>query len=97
MPAGLILEFEGVTESQYDAVNQKLGLDPKRGTGDWPAGLVSHTAGLDDGTLIVIEVWDTQEQQAHFMETRLGGALQEVGVPAPSRIAWVDVVANHQP
>jgi len=98
MPAAVILEFEGVTEQQYDAVNEKLGLDPKSGKGDWPDGLRNHMAGrTDDGGLFVSEVWDSPEHQAAFMESRLGAALAEVGVPAPVRVTWAEVVAHHSP
>jgi len=38
--AGLILKFTGVGRAQYEAVNTKLGIDPKTGTGDWPADLL---------------------------------------------------------
>ena len=33
MPAQLILEFEGVTTTEYDAVNAVLGIDPATGAG----------------------------------------------------------------
>ena len=44
----LILEFDGVTESEreYRSVNAKLGIDPETGKGDWPAGLITHLAGF---------------------------------------------------
>ena len=41
----LILEFDGVTESEYRNVNAELGIDPETGKGDWPAGLITHLAG----------------------------------------------------
>jgi hypothetical protein len=98
MPAAVILEFEGITEQQYDAVNEKLGLDPKAGTGDWPDGLVNHLAGrMDDGGFFVSEIWDSPAHQAAFMDGRLGAALAEVGVPAPTRVTWAEVVAHHSP
>lgn len=98
MPAGLILEFEGVDQSHYDAVNEKLGIDAATGAGDWPEGLVSHSAGhTDDGRFAVVEVWDTPEQQAAFMESRLGPALGEVGMPEPTRVTWIELVAHHNP
>ena len=81
MAAALILEFEGVTEKEYRAVNDALGIDPTTGAGDWPDGLVSHSGGLnDDGHLVVMEVWDSPEHQARFMEGRLGEALAKGGV-----------------
>lgn len=99
MPAAIMLEFEGVTLKEYDAVNAALGIDPKTGEGDWPDGLVTHSAGLnDDGHLVVIEVWDTQDDQARFMETRLGEALGKGGVTGPpSRVTWVDLVSHLNP
>jgi hypothetical protein len=39
MPAGLILEFRGVGESECHAVNAVLGIDMRSGTGNWPTGL----------------------------------------------------------
>jgi hypothetical protein len=96
--AGLILEFEGVTLKEYEAVNAALGIDPATGEGDWPDGLVTHTAGLNDaGHLVVIEVWDTTEHQARFMEDRLGEALAKGGVSGPpSSVTWVELAAHHQ-
>ncbi len=98
MPAGLILEFQGVDPSHYEAVNKKLGIDMATGEGDWPPGLLSHAGGpTGDGGFAVLEVWDSQEAQGEFMQTRLGSALQEVGVPEPSRMTWVDLLAYHTP
>ena len=97
MPAELILEFEGVTTKEYEDVNKALGIDPKSGSGDWPDGLVTHSAGLNDaGHLVVLEVWDTPEHQARFMEGRLGEALAKGGITEPpSSITWIELVAHH--
>jgi hypothetical protein len=99
MAAAVILEFDGVTDKEYDAVNAALGLDPGTGAGDWPDGLVSHAAGLnEDGNLVVVEVWDTPQHQAAFMEGRLGEALGKGGVTAPPKsVAWIELVAHHRP
>ncbi len=97
MAAELILEFEGITIKEYDAVNAVLGLDARTGEGDWPDGLVAHSAGLnEDGHLVVIEVWDSPEHQARFMEDRLGPALAEGGITGPpSGITWIELVSHH--
>jgi hypothetical protein len=96
MAAAVILEFEGVTLKEYVAVNALLGIDYVTGEGDWPDGLVTHTAGLNEsGHLVVMEVWDTPEHQARFMEDRLGAALAEGGVTdPPSRVTWIEVEAH---
>jgi hypothetical protein len=99
MPAQVILEFEGVTTKEYDAVNDALGLDPATGGGDWPDGLQLHAAGLDeDGDLVVTEVWDTPEHQARFMDQRLAEALVKGGISGPpSSVTWIELVAQHRP
>ncbi len=80
MAAELILEFEGVTEKEYFAVNKELGIDAETGEGNWPDGMIAHSAGLNEaGHLVVIEVWDTPEHQATFMEETLGAALDRGG------------------
>ena len=79
-------------------MNKALGLDPDSGSGDWPDGMVAHSAGLnEDGHLVVIEVWDTPEHQARFMEERLGAALAEGGVTEPpSSVTWIELVAHQR-
>jgi hypothetical protein len=96
MPAALILEFEGVSEKEYEAVNDALGFDPKTGEGDWPDGMLSHSAGhRDDGRFVVMEVWDTPQHQERFMEGRLGEALQKGGITEPPvGVTWIELVAH---
>lgn len=99
MPAQVILEFEGVTLKEYEAVNKELGIDMETGKGDWPDGLQVHAAGLnEDGHLVVTEVWDTPEHQARFLETRLGAALAKGGISdPPSSVTWIELAAHHRP
>ena len=99
MPELLILEFEGFGEETYDQVNADLGIDSQTGEGDWPAGLVTHTAGpTEGGGWIVIEVWESQEDQDDFMKSRLGPALGRAGVTGrPKRAEWSKAKAHHHP
>jgi hypothetical protein len=96
MAETLILEFEDLGPDVYDAVNRELGIDPRAGAGDWPAGLQWHGAGAtDDGGWTVIEVWESREAQSAFMQGRLGAALQAGGVTAAPKVTWVSLVASH--
>lgn len=97
MAAELILEFEGVTEKEYEAVNDALGIDMETGEGAWPEGMVAHSAGLnEEGHLVVIEVWDSPEHQARFMEGRLADALAAGGITGPpSGVTWIELIAHH--
>ena len=87
MVAEVILEFEGVTTKEYDAVNSELGIDPSTGDGDWPEGLISHAAGLnEDGHLVVTEVWDTLRTSGQVHGgTPCAGARKKVGSRARHR------------
>lgn len=93
----LILEFEGVAREDYEAVNAILGIDPVSGGGDWPAGMVNHVGGGKAGGWVVIEVWESRQAQQEFMDRRLGAALGEVGLPAPTRVEWLDVAGLASP
>jgi hypothetical protein len=97
MAAGLVLEFEDIDATKYAAVNKELGIDMATGKGDWPAGLLSHAGGTTESGFAVIEVWESKDAQAAFMNGRLGAALATVGVGGPPRVTWVDLIAYHAP
>ena len=94
MSYGIVLAFEGVGSEQYWAVNEKLGIN-QDGTGDWPAGIVSHAGGPTATGWLVTEIWNSKAEQEAFMGSRLGAALAEVGLPAPSQIIESELV-NYQ-
>ncbi|HLK72225.1 MAG TPA: hypothetical protein VKU77_01115 [Streptosporangiaceae bacterium] len=98
MPEALTLEFNGVSEADYEAVNKQLGIDMRTGQGDWPAGLLSHAAGMaDDGLFIVSEVWSSRTAQESFLASRLGPAFAAAGLTAAPAIRWVPLLAYHRP
>ena len=72
-----IYDVPGATLEQYDEVDQKVGSDR-------PEGAHLHLAGMTDGGLKVIEVWDSEEHIDRFMEEGLGEALEEAQVPEPN-------------
>jgi hypothetical protein len=94
----LVLEFDGVDETDYAKVNAQLGLDPETGAGEWPAGLITHLTGLgEDGLGYVVEVWQSQQAQAEFMQSRLGPAMAAGGVTRTPKVTWARVVGHHSP
>ena len=94
MSYGIVLVFDAVDADQYWAVNDRLGIKPD-GSGDWPAGMVSHTGGPTATGWVVTEVWNSKADQEAFMASRLGAALGAIGVPAPSQVIESDLV-NYQ-
>jgi len=94
MAEGLILEFEGVGKAEYDKVNSLLGIDSTKPDSDWPDGLQFHAGGpTEGGGFVVMEVWESQAANEKFMAGRLGAALAQAGVPAPSRVTWSSLLA----
>jgi hypothetical protein len=94
----LILEFEGVTESDYRSVTAQLGIDPDTLEGDWPAGLITHLAGIvEGGRAFVVESWRSREAQAEFMQNRLGAAMAQGGVTATPKVTWGTLIGEHHP
>ena len=94
MSYGIVLVFEGVGADQYWAVNEALGIKPD-GSGDWPAGILSHTGGPTATGWVVAEVWESKADQEAFMGGRLGAALGSVGLPAPVQVIESELV-NYQ-
>ena len=78
----------------YPKVNEILGLDPDTGGGDWPKGLVSHVGGGGNGTVAVIEVWESRAEQESWMTSALGPALAQAGVPPPKRTEWLSLLGS---
>ena len=94
MAEAVILEFDGVTRAEYDAVNASLGVDQEAGTGEWPEGLLFHAGGGKPGGWVVFEVWESKAAQEKFMHDRLGASLQAGGITGPpSRVEWLDLAA----
>jgi hypothetical protein len=58
--------------------------------------MVAHSAGPNEnGHLVVIEVGDTPEHQASFMENRLSEALAKGGITGPpSGVTWIELVTH---
>ena len=92
MSYAITLRFDGVTEDQYWAVNEKLGIDAD-GNGPLPAGLIAHVGGpVDGGGWVVSEIWDDKATQEAWMAGTLGAALADVGVPPPVQVIKTDAV-----
>jgi len=98
MPESLLLEFAGIDKDTYWSVNSLLGVNPDTGEGEWPAGLIHHQGALTpEGTVLIMEVWESQAANTAFMESRLGPALAQAGVPEPIRATWATTLGSFAP
>jgi hypothetical protein len=80
----------------YPKVNGILGLDPNTGSGDWPKGLLTHVGGGGDGTVVVVEVWESRADQETWM-AKLGPAMAQAGVAEPQRMEWLSLLGHFTP
>ena len=73
----------GARPEQYDEVSGRLETAP--------AGRLIHFAAKkDDGTIRVVEVWESRDQAEAFGE-KVRAARQDVGVSAEPSIAYLEV------
>ncbi len=75
MAIGVMFDGKGVSQAQYDQVNQQVTPDNKK-----PPGLLYHVAGTSEDGLCVVEVWESQEALQKFFDEKLGAAMQEANI-----------------
>jgi hypothetical protein len=74
MAVALMLEFEGFTADEYDAVNAKVNPP-----GNPPAGLIFHSSGPSpEGGWRIVDVWESRDQFDQFMAQTVQPAMAEV-------------------
>jgi hypothetical protein len=86
MKAAVLMEWQGVTEQQYDQVMALLGLDSNP-----PAGGSFHAAGLTKDGLIVFDIWDSQQAFEKFQRDRLNAAVKTVGLTSPPQVRLIPI------
>ena len=68
MAIGVLFEFPGATQSQYDDVEKKMtGGGSLKKLADWPAkGLLMHLAGPSQTGWRVVDVWESEADLTKF-------------------------------
>jgi hypothetical protein len=88
MAVAFEMRFAGATLEQYDRVMELMGLNQ----GDTsPEGAVFHWCAKTDDGIIVVDVWETDEQFENFSKEQIGPFTQQVGIPAPPAVTRYEV------
>ena len=88
----MLIEAQGATKEDYDRTNEAMGI---RGDDDAPDGLIHHTAAFEGETLVVADLWESEDKLGQFVEQRLRPALEESGLGAKSAPPKIRPVHNH--
>jgi hypothetical protein len=80
MAVAFEMRFEGATLDQYDRVMELMGLTDGSTK---PDGAIFHWVAPTDEGIVVVDVWETDEQFNRFAEEQIGPCTQQAGIPAP--------------
>ena len=77
-----LMEIPEATLDRYDRLNEAMGIG---GDGDAPDGLIQHVAGADGDTLVICDVWESEDAGRRFSQERLRPALAAEGIEPTGR------------
>ncbi len=78
----VLQDFPGGTTKQYDQITEQLNLG-----GHSPEGNLFHTAGLVEGNLRIVDVWESESALSTFMAV-VQPLMQSAGGPQPAVTVW---------
>ncbi len=80
MATGVLLEFQGIGEKEYERLIKELRTEQNP-----PEGGVLHTAGPLPNGWRVFNIFESRESYEKFYNDRVTPALKLLGMPNPSR------------
>ena len=75
MATVIMQRWDGFTPEQYEALREIVRWDQ-----DKPAGMHVHVANFLDGTMRLLDVWDTEDQFDEFVANRIAPGLEQLGI-----------------
>jgi hypothetical protein len=86
MPTVMSMEWPNVTPDQYNQVMRALELDKTP-----PNGEIFHVVGFSNGTMRVLDIWESQQAFEKFQKERLPAALQKAGITGQPKVQFFPV------
>src|SRR6185369_2901268 len=81
MPVMMMMQWNGVTREQYDAVRKIVNFE-----GNVPKGGMFHVAAFTDDGLHVADVWERAEDFQAFVDQRLMPGVQQAGIKGEPKV-----------
>jgi hypothetical protein len=91
MAVAFKMRFPGATLEQYDQIIDLMGFGDGRADAD---GAIFHWVSKTDDGLLVVDVWESDEQFQRFSDEQIGPFTQQVGITEPPKISRHEV-HNH--
>lgn len=88
MAVAFKMRFRGATIEQYDQVLELMGFTG--GIVDADGAIFHWVAKTDDG-ILVVDVWESDEQFERFSEEQIGPFSEQVGIPEPPQVSRHEV------
>ena len=82
MAVAFEMRFEGATLEQYDRVMELMGREGSP-MDVAPEGAIFHWVAKTEDGIIVVDVWESDEQFNAFAAEQIGPFTQQAGIPAP--------------
>ena len=76
-----MLEWDGITPEQYDAMREAIDWE-----GNVPDGLHFHVAAFSNKGLVLTEVWESPDHVQPFMDDRFLPAIKKMGISSMPRV-----------
>jgi hypothetical protein len=88
MAVAFKMRFPGATIEQYEQILELMGFTS--GVADVDGAIFHWVAETDDG-LLVVDVWEGDEQFQRFSDEQIGPFTQQVGITEPPQITRHEV------
>jgi len=88
MSVAFEMRFAGATLEQYDRVMELMGLSQGNTS---PEGAVFHWCAKTDDGIVVVDVWETDEQFEAFSKEQIGPFTEQVGLTGPPVVTRYEV------
>ena len=88
MAVAIVMEFEGATLGQYDAVIERMGFSEE---GPGAPGALFHWVAETESGIRVTDVWEDRAQFDAFTASKIGPITQAVGFPGPPKTTVYEV------
>lgn len=83
MAVVMIMEWAGVTPEHYEEARRQVDWE-----GDEPEGGIVHIAWFAEGSLHVVDLWESPEQFQRFATERLTPVTSAMGVPGEPKVQF---------